>query len=187
MKNNNKILTLFSVSALTAVVLAAPISSGLKPGEYVSPFHPQHLSGPDKGTDTCPPCKYGNLPAVQVWLNNQDPATALAITKSVNGAVKKSKTNLKGFVLHVVKDNASKTKAKSAAKSAEAAGLVNVAVATVEPSNEAIANYKINLKPEMKNTILVYKKRQIVASLVNITSSPADIARLEKALATAEK
>ncbi len=187
MKNKNKILTLFSVSALTAVVLAAPISSGLKNGEYVSPFHPQHLSGPDKGTDTCPPCKYGNLPAVQVWLNNEDPKTALEITKAVNSAVKKSKTNLKGFVLHVTKDNEAKTKAKSAAKAAEAAGLVQVAVATVEPSNEAIANYKINLKPEMKNTILVYRKRQIIASMVNLKAGTADMAKLEKALASTDK
>lgn len=186
MKNKNKILTLFSVSALTAVVLAAPISSGLKPGEYVSPFHPQHLSGPDKGTDTCPPCKYGNLPAVQVWLNKEDPKTAMEITKVVNNAVKQSKTNLKGFVLHVTKDNASKNQAKAAAQAAEAAGLVKVAVATVEPTNEAIANYKINLKPEMKNTILVYRKRQIIASMVNL-KTPADMAKLEKALASTNK
>lgn len=29
--------------------------SGLGVGEKVTPFHPYHVSGPDKGTDTCPP------------------------------------------------------------------------------------------------------------------------------------
>ncbi len=183
----NKILTLFSVSALAAVVLAAPLSSGLKPGEYVSPFHPQHLSGPDKGTDTCPPCKYGNLPAVQVWVNKEDAKTTAAITEAVNQEVAKSKKNLKGFVLHVIKDKDSKALAESAAKKAEADGLVKVAIATVEPSNEAIANYKISLKPEVRNTVLVYSKRKIVASMVNLKGTTQDLGRLRQALALAQK
>lgn len=183
----NKILTLFSVSALAAVVLAAPLSSGLKPGEFVTPFHPQHLSGPDKGTDTCPPCKYGALPAVQVWLNKEDPKTAAAITEAVNEEVTKSTKKLKGFVLHVTKDKAAKAAAKTAAQHAEAAGLVNVAVATVEPTNEAIANYKINLKPEVRNTVIVYRKMKIVATMVNLKSTPEDLGKLRQALATAQK
>lgn len=183
----NKILTLFSVSALAAVVLAAPLSSGLKPGEFVTPFHPKHLSGPDKGTDTCPPCKYGNLPAVQVWLNKEDAKTASAITEAVNEEVTKSAKNLKGFVLHVTKDKAAKAAAKTAAQNAEAAGLVNVAVATVEPTNEAIANYKINLKPEIRNTIIVYRKMKIVATMVNLKRTPEDLGRLRQALAVAQK
>lgn len=30
-------------------------TSGLSVGEYVTPFHPWHVSGPHKGTDACPP------------------------------------------------------------------------------------------------------------------------------------
>lgn len=183
----NKILSLFSVCALTAVVLAAPLSSGLKPGEYVSSFHPQHLSGPDKGTDTCPPCKYGNLPAVQVWVNKEDPKTAAAITEFVNQEVAKSKKDLKGFVLYVLKDKDAAARAKQAAKQAEADGLVKVAIATVKPTDQAIPNHKINLKPEVRNTVLVYSKRKIVASMVNLKGTTQDLSRLRSALAQAQK
>ena len=30
-------------------------TSGLNVGEYVTPFHPKHVTGPHKGTDACPP------------------------------------------------------------------------------------------------------------------------------------
>lgn len=44
---------------LAAIVAASALSlapeSGLKVGDNVSPFHPQHVTGPNKGTDACPP------------------------------------------------------------------------------------------------------------------------------------
>lgn len=37
-----------------AIAFGAAVS-GLGVGERVTPFHPTHVGGPDKGTDTCPP------------------------------------------------------------------------------------------------------------------------------------
>ncbi len=54
MKNN----VLFTLSAFAVFALPAFASqpeSGLKVGDRVPAFHPQHVSGPLKGTDTCPP------------------------------------------------------------------------------------------------------------------------------------
>lgn len=41
-------------ATLAATVAFAP-DSGLKVGDHVSAFHPQHVTGPHKGTDACPP------------------------------------------------------------------------------------------------------------------------------------
>jgi len=41
--------------ALTASSLSFNPNSGLNVGEGVTPFHPQHVTGPHKGTDACPP------------------------------------------------------------------------------------------------------------------------------------
>ena len=41
--------------ALTASSLSVNPDSGLNVGEGVTPFHPQHVTGPHKGTDACPP------------------------------------------------------------------------------------------------------------------------------------
>ncbi len=30
-------------------------NSGLEVGDGVTPFHPHHVTGPNKGTDACPP------------------------------------------------------------------------------------------------------------------------------------
>lgn len=46
------ITTLLGVVAASAFI--GP-TSGLKAGEWVTPFHPYHVTGPDKGTDACPP------------------------------------------------------------------------------------------------------------------------------------
>ncbi len=42
------------LGAVLAYSSYAP-ESGLSVGEYVSPFHPWHVTGPNKGTDACPP------------------------------------------------------------------------------------------------------------------------------------
>ena len=44
--------TLFGMAFL---VSAFGPNSGLSAGDTVVPFHPQHVTGPDKGTDACPP------------------------------------------------------------------------------------------------------------------------------------
>lgn len=40
--------------AAVAFAAAGP-ESGLKVGDPVTPFNPQHVSGPNKGTNACPP------------------------------------------------------------------------------------------------------------------------------------
>ncbi len=46
--------TLLGAAALVASFTVAP-DSGLSVGEMVTPFHPWHVTGPNKGTDACPP------------------------------------------------------------------------------------------------------------------------------------
>ncbi len=46
------------LTMLIAAAAFAPVSdidSGLNVGQGVTPFHPQHVTGPHKGTDACPP------------------------------------------------------------------------------------------------------------------------------------
>lgn len=41
-------------AGMASVTVQEP-KSGLEVGQMVTPFHPYHVAGPDKGTDTCPP------------------------------------------------------------------------------------------------------------------------------------
>jgi hypothetical protein len=48
-------LKLILTAAIAASAFVGGPNSGLNVGEMVTPFHPQHVTGPHKGTDTCPP------------------------------------------------------------------------------------------------------------------------------------
>ena len=53
-KSNKKTLLKTLMGVAIALVTFGP-ESGLNVGETVVPFHPHHVTGPNKGTDACPP------------------------------------------------------------------------------------------------------------------------------------
>ncbi|MDI9639989.1 hypothetical protein QPK87_20070 [Kamptonema cortianum] len=51
---NTALFALIGVSIAVPAFAGNP-ESGLNVGQNVIAFHPYHVAGPDKGTDTCPP------------------------------------------------------------------------------------------------------------------------------------
>ena len=158
----------------------SPVDSGLKLGESVTPFHPQHVSGPDAGTDTCPPCKYGNRPAVQVWSNMDDEANTMAIAKNLSDQVASSKTELKAFMINLSSCDACIDGTKTMAGKA---GLKNIAMAYLPKTDEAVSAYKVNTESTVKNTVFVYKNKKVVAKFVNLKADKAGLKSLNDAIA----
>jgi len=173
-----------AVVAFALPAIAGSVKSGLEVGEMVTPFHPTHVSGPDKGTDTCPPCKYGALPAVQVWVNNDDEANVMAIAKSLSSEVKASKADLKAFVIKLSNCDACVTATKEMAGKAS---LDNIAMAYLPSKDKAIQNYKVNTDASVKNTVFVYRDRKVVAKFVNLKADKAGLGELHAAIAKASK
>lgn len=172
----------FSALALLAVPVfaLAPVESGLKVGESVTPFHPQHVSGPDAGTDTCPPCKYGNRPAVQVWSNMDDAENTMAIAKNLSAQVANSKTELKAFMINLSSCDACVDGTKTLA---EKAALKNIAMAYLPKTDDAIKAYKVNTASDVKNTVFVYKNKKVVAKFVNLKADKEGLKNLNDAIA----
>ncbi len=165
-----------SAIALACVlpVLAGALSSGLEAGEKVSAFRPTHVAGPDKGTKTCPPCKYGNRPAVQVWVNGDDPKNVAAIMASLakSGDTHK-KAELKTFVLFITDKDASKVTEKELTEMGMClctccCDCSNVGVAFVSPTDPAIEKYKINTDSSVKNTVITYRDKTVVSKQINV-------------------
>jgi thiol-disulfide isomerase/thioredoxin len=159
---------LLFVTAIAAGALAFAVnsSSGLNVGEMVTPFHPKHIAGPDKGTDTCPPCKYGARPAVQAWVHPSEKAdvvAALAKTLSANVAEHKA-ADFKSFMI------------------AESAKIDNIGIATLGVDDKALKAYKVNASADVKNTVIVYKDKKVAAKFVNLTDSKEDLAKLQAAI-----
>lgn len=173
------IFGMVALSALALPVLAG-LDSGLKVGETVTPFHPQHVAGPDAGTDTCPPCKYGNRPAVQIWVNGDSNENVMAIADNLSALVDSSEAELKGFVINLTKCEACVDSAKEMGKSAK---MKNIGIAYLPITDEAVKNYKVNTSADVKNTVFVYKNRKVVAKFVNLKADKEGLGELNAAIA----
>lgn len=149
--------------------------SGLAIGSNCPAFDPVHLSGADKGTTTCPMCKYGSGQGVMVWFNHanldemKDFATTLEKAMNDRGVKK-----LRVFLVYMnpfYKENDKeglRVLRKKITEWCEKQNLVQVAMVWI-PSpvdKETAGLYKMN--PKVKNTVLVYKRRRVVAKWVNI-------------------
>jgi protocatechuate 3,4-dioxygenase beta subunit len=161
--------------ALAAFAAGGGLASGPKTGGAVYPFNPTHVTGADKGTQTCPVCKYGMIPAVQVWVNGDSMDNVGQIAEALDGLVKKEgPAKLKAFVVFIKPDSVSADDFSAQLKAgAEQHSLENVAYTYVGSNDKAIARYKINTAFDVKNTVLVYRDRKVVANYVNVMGGDA--------------
>lgn len=178
-----KALVAAVATAITVPVIGFNIDSGLNVGEMVTPFHPKHVSGPDAGTDTCPPCKYGSRPAVQVWVNGDDAKNVKAIADIVNASVAKhSDKQFKGFVIFLADKANGEMLEKKLAKMAEEAKYKDIALAWLPKDDEAVGNYKVSVSDEVKNTVFIYKNKKVASKLVNVSADEAKLGELQAAI-----
>lgn len=170
------------VAALAAVAFAAP-TSGLNPGESVTPFHPRHVVGPLAGTNKCFPCTFQNRPQVQVWVNGDKPENVKQIAATLASAMDSYKAKeFKAMVIFVAEnpgDGKLPLNLKQIAKDIKSD---KVALSIVGRDDEALGNYKINLDPSVKNTVLVYKNWQIADKMVNLAADTKGKAALNTAI-----
>lgn len=167
-------------ASLGVTALAAALNSGLGVGENVSPFEPTHVTGPDKGTNTCPVCKYGALPAVQVWVNGDNIKNIVPIAKALNAQV--ASTKLKAFVVFLIDPKNADETAKTLASVAEKNKLDKVALTYLDKNSRSVSTYKVNTSADVKNTVIVYKDRRVTQKFVNLTSNKDGLGDLQAAI-----
>lgn len=152
--------------ALGVVMTAAGLDSGPKVGDNVNAFEPTHVTGADAGTETCPVCKYGNLPAVQVWVNggvDRQVSTLAADLEKQMSTLNGKDLKFKSFM--IFKGDGKKLQGELA-QLAKAESLSKLALTWVPSDSDALDLYKIN--PEAKTTVLVYKNRRVTEKFVNL-------------------
>ena len=183
--------TVFLSLAVAATALAAygfrgGATSGLQPGDPTPAFDPTHVSGPDAGTKTCPVCKYGARPAVQVWLApDESTENAAKFTEALGKAMSAHKDkDMKGFVVMMTMCQGCVAKAEKFGKEM---AVKNVGVTYVATTDPAVKGYKINTSKDVKNTVMVYKDRKIVSTFVNLTPDKEGLAKLNAAIESVTK
>lgn len=177
-----KKLILGSIVAMAAVAaFALSANSGLNPGENVTPFHPNHVSGPLANSTSCFPCTFQNRPQVQMWVNGDDHQNIASIAKTLNAAMGKN-AEFKALVVFVTdKANGEKLAAKLK-EASKMEGMDKIGIAYIDKGNEAIGNYKINLDGEVKNTVFVYKNWKVEKKFVNLKGDEKGLEVLNSAI-----
>lgn len=161
------------------------ISSGLNIGEDQPSFMPYHAYGPDKGTRTCPVCKYGRYHGIVFFVGhkpdwNKIKSWLLFLEKE---SIEREKY-LKAYFVYGNADNYSKeARQKELEALGKELGIVKTAL-TFIPSfsdTESEANLN-NINPEAENTFIIYKYRTIVDKYVNLEPTPGNFRLIKESL-----
>ena len=159
-------MVMHHIILLALYATGGTLNSGLKIGELVPAYEPHHATGPDAGTDTCPVCKYGLLPGVQMWVNSADTSDLGPAVDTLEKSLSKHGLNkLRGWVVFVkpqavTAESMNSTLAKfSAEHHLKSLGLVWVK----GPTDEPVKLYSINTSPKVKTTTIVYAKMKVKA------------------------
>ena len=180
----NKTIFISGAVVGLSMIASAFVNSGLEKGERVSPFHPKHVAGALKGTDTCFPCTYQNRPQVQAWVTNGDPKAIMAFAKTIDTAMDKySSKEFKGMVVILAtKEQGKMIEEHAPAMSKE---LKHVSISYLTVDNEAVKNYKINTSA--KNTVFVYKNWEVKDKFVDLSADEKGLNALNAAISTIVK
>lgn len=151
--------------------------SGLHIGEDQPSFIPYHAWGPDKGTRTCPVCKYGRYHGI-VYFVGKNPDW-VDIKKWLTFLERESITRSKQLKAYFVYGNDNKYNPLARRTELERLGselnLTNVALTFVPSFNDAESEVNLNkINPTVNNTFVIYRHRSIVDKFVDLKAEDAN-------------
>ena len=160
-------------------------SSGLNIGEDQPSFIPHHAYGPDKGTQTCPVCKYGRYHGIIYFVgNNPDwediKKWLLFLEKeSIN-----RKEYLKAYFVYGNEKNYSqRDRTNELTKIGEGLNIKNVALTFVSSFHDEVTEVNLNkVNPKVDNTFIIYKHRSIVDKYIDLKPTPENLNKIIEAL-----
>jgi len=146
-------------------------SSGLNIGEDQPSFIPFHAYGPDKGTRTCPVCKYGRYHGIVYFVGNH-PNWAdikLWLTFLEQESIKRQKY-LKAYFVYGNENSYSKeARQRELQQLGEALNLKNIALTFVPAFSDTKTEAHLNkINPDVENSFIIYKHRSIIDKYIDL-------------------
>ncbi|RFS16654.1 hypothetical protein [Emticicia sp. C21] len=155
-------------------------NSGIAVGEGAPAFDPYHVSGKDKGTKTCPMCKYGaKTEGLMVWINDdlKDYEKMLSFLEAQY--LTKNANNWKTFIVFMNPKHENESLLKQKLSDyAKKLNLKNVAFTFISSPTDAETAGVYEINPKVKNTIFAYKKRVITKKFVNFDTDKENFTSL---------
>lgn len=159
--------------------------SGREAGEEVFSFGPNHAWGPDKGTQTCPVCKYGWYNGILYFVGNHpDEADIRKWLVFLEAESLKRKKYLKVFFVYGNEEDGAKNRSDAKLeKLGSELQLKQVALTSVPSFSDRPSDIYLNrINPEVENTILVYKRSIIVGKFVNLRADASSFSLMQQSL-----
>ena len=147
------------------------INSGLEIGEDTPSFTPFHAFGPDKGTQTCPVCKYGRFHGIVYFVGNHPNWNHI---KEWLSFLELESVNRNQYLkVYFVYGNAKGYSKEERQKELENLGnelnIKHTALTFVPSfSDEESEVYLNKVNPEVENTFIIYRYRAIIDKFVNL-------------------
>jgi protocatechuate 3,4-dioxygenase beta subunit len=148
--------------------------SGLEIGEDNPSFIPFHAFGPDKGTRTCPVCKYGRFHGVVYFVGNNPNWDEIKkwLTFLEQESVIRSKYLKAYFVYGNEKDYNKDTRQKELENIGIELNLKNIALTFVPSLTDSESEVNLNkINPTVGNTFVIFKHRTIIAKFINFKAT----------------
>lgn len=170
---HKRMFAVAAASLMAVAAVAAPVASGLKPGQGVGAFQVVDVTGPNKGKQLCYRCSFGGNPVVAAFVKSGAPDTA-AVLESVDKLVKANGGRLKSFVVFM---NGPEAKPMIEKMATEHKLTVPLTFLPQGPKADDIAAYNIN--PAANNTVMLWNKGAVHASFANVDAK--SFGQVEKA------
>ena len=149
----------------------ADIQSGLNIGEDQPSFIPFHAFGPDKGTRTCPVCKYGRYHGIIYFVGNNPNWDEIKkwLKQLDNESVMREKYLKAYFVYGNSKNYNKQTRQTELEKIGEELRLQKIALTFVPSFADTESEANLNkINASIENTFIIYRHRTIVEKYVNL-------------------
>jgi protocatechuate 3,4-dioxygenase beta subunit len=159
--------------------------SGLQIGEDQPSFIPFHAWGPDKGTRTCPVCKYGRYHGIVYFVGNNPNWYNIKkwLTFLEQESIKRSKY-LKAYCVYGNENGYSKnTRTKELEKIGTELNLKNVALTFVPSMTDTESEVNLNkINPDVENTFVIYRHRSIIDKFTDLEPTADNFQRISNTL-----
>lgn len=159
--------------------------SGLNIGEDQPSFIPFHAFGPDKGTQTCPVCKYGRYHGIVYFVGNNP--NWIDIKKWLTFLEQESITRSKYLKAYFVYGNEKAFSKVDRQKELEQLGkelnIKNIALTFVPAFSDKQTEANLNkINPQVENTFIVYKHRSIIDKYIDLKPTMENFKLLSETL-----
>jgi protocatechuate 3,4-dioxygenase, beta subunit len=159
--------------------------SGLEIGEDSPSFIPYHAFGPDKGTRTCPVCKYGRFHGIVYFVGNNPDWNDIKkwLTFLEQESIKRSKYLKAYFVYGNEKDYNKDTRQKELESIGKELNLKNIALTFVPSMNDVESEVNLNkINPNVANTFVIYRYRTIIDKFIDLSATKENFKAISNVL-----